>query len=365
MRVAIVGGGVIGLATAYALVEAGCDVTLMDKQDIPNPNSASYDLSRMMRLQYGPQSGYAQLAKRALTSWNTLQDKLGVQIYYPTGVCVWPATATPWSEATASTLRRSGVAYRKVSPKVDAGHLIEHAGLGDGIWTKEGGVLLAKAVVVALAAAVTRKGALLRPRTQVTSVDPRQATVTTSTGEVVQGDAVIVAAGAWTSNLFPDLVGRLTPIRSIAVYVTPPPGIASDWAAAPCTMIETRESMLYVLPPVPGAPLKFAGTANLRPADPDHPVPVSPKEARAVLEAFRSYLRNVEEYNIIGTAMGHYADPPDKTFIVERRDRIMIVSGCGGRMFKFAPLLGEEIATVLTGAAAPSQLAHWSMPVAA
>ena len=39
----------------------------MDKHDIPNPSSASYDLSRMMQLQYGPQSGYVRLAKRALT----------------------------------------------------------------------------------------------------------------------------------------------------------------------------------------------------------------------------------------------------------------------------------------------------------
>ena len=43
----------------------------------------------------------------------------------------------------------------------------------------------------------------------------------------------------------------------------------------------------------------------------------------------------------------------------------MIVSGCGGRMFKFAPLLGEEIAAVLTCAAAAAQLDHWSMPFAA
>ena len=364
MKIAIVGGGVIGLAAAYALVEAGRDVVLMDKQNIPNPSSASYDLSRMIRLQYGPQSGYARLAKQALTSWSKLQDELGMRLYYPTGVCVWPATDNAWSEATQSTLGPAGVAYRKVSPKIDAGSLIEHARLGDGIWTQEGGVLLAKAAVAALAAAVARKGALLRPRTEVTTVDPRQGTVMTRTGEVIQADAVIIAAGAWTSNLLPDLAGRLTPIRSIAVYVAPPPQTASDWAAAPCTMIETRESMLYILPPVPGAPLKFAGTANLRPADPDHPEPVSPQEAQAVLEAFRPYLLNIEDYSIIGTSMGHYADPPDKTFIVERRDRIMIVSGCGGRMFKFAPLLGEEIATVVTGAAAPSQIAHWSMPVA-
>jgi glycine/D-amino acid oxidase-like deaminating enzyme len=364
MKVAIIGGGVIGLATAYALVEAGCDVILMDKQEIPNPGSASYDLSRMIRLQYGPQTGYARLARRALTSWKKLQDELGIQLYHPTGVCVWPATASAWSVATHNALGRAGVVYHKVAPKIDAGRFIEHARLGDGIWTREGGVLLAKAVVAALAADVARKGALLRPGTEAASVDPGQGTVTTTTGEVIQGDAVIVAAGAWTSNLFPDFVGRLTPIRSIAVYVTPPPGFASDWDAAPCTMIETRESMLYALPPVPGAPLKLAGTANLRPADPDDPEPVSPQEARAVLEAFRPYLRDVDGYDIIGTAMGHYADPPDKTFIIERRDRVIIVSGCGGRMFKFAPLLGEEIAAVLTGAVAPGELAHWSMPSA-
>jgi glycine/D-amino acid oxidase-like deaminating enzyme len=38
MKVAIVGGGVIGLATADALVAAECDVILTDKQDISSPN---------------------------------------------------------------------------------------------------------------------------------------------------------------------------------------------------------------------------------------------------------------------------------------------------------------------------------------
>jgi sarcosine oxidase len=365
MRVAVVGGGVIGLAAAYGLAKAGSDVTVLDARDIPNPASASYDLSRMMRLQYGPQTGYARLAKQALTSWDRLQNELAVQLYYPTGVCVWPATASTWSKATSGALRVAGVAYREVSPEVEAGRLIDPSGLGDGIWTREGGVLLAERVVTALAAAAAREGAVLRLQTEATSVDPARAVVRTQAGETIQSDAVIMAAGAWTANLFPDLTGRLTPIRSVAVYVAPPPEFASDWAAAPCMMIETRESMLYALPPVPGAPLKLAGTANLRPADPNRPEPVSPEEALAVREAFRPYLRNVEGYTIIGTAMGHYADHPAKTFIVECRDRMVIVSGCGGRMFKFAPLLGEDIAAVLTGAASASQLDRWRKPLAA
>jgi len=363
VKVVIVGGGVIGLASAYALVQAGADVTVLDAQDIPNPGSASCDLSRMMRLQYGPQSGYARLAKQALTSWHKLQHSLGVQLYHTTGVCVWPGTASTWSEATRRALRDAGLPYRVVSPKVKAGRVVAHTVL-DGIWTEEGGVLLANRVVANLAAATVRKGAQLRPKTEATAVYPALGIVKTRAGEVIQGDAVIIAAGAWTANLLPDLARRLTTIRSIAVYAAPPAELAADWAAAPCTMIETSESMLYALPPVPGAPLKLAGTANLRPGDPSRPEPVSSEEARAVLEAFRPYLRNIDEYKIIGTSMGYYADPSDKTFIVERRDRIMIVSGCGGRMFKFAPLLGEEIAAVLTSAAPASQLDHWTRPLA-
>jgi glycine/D-amino acid oxidase-like deaminating enzyme len=113
----------------------------------------------------------------------------------------------------------------------------------------------------------------------------------------------------------------VTPIRSIVAYVTPPEDRAADWAAVPCTMIETQESMLYILPPVAEAPLKLAGTTNLRQADPDRPEAVSPQEAKSVLEVFRPHLPNIERYRIIDTAMGYYADPPDKTFIVEREGR--------------------------------------------
>jgi len=225
-------------------------------------------------------------------------------------------------------------------------------------------VLLADRVVTALAAAATRKGAQLQPGDAVSDVDAERGLVRTASGGVVEADAVIVTVGAWTSKLLPRFVGKLKPIRSIAVYVTPPEEIATDWAAAPCTMIETRESMLYTLPPIPEAPLKLAGTANLRQADPDRPEAVSPKETQAVLEAFRPYLPNIERYRVIGTAMGHYADPPNKTFIVERQGRSVIISGCGGRMFKFAPLLGTEIAAVLTGRAPSTTLDDWSRPLA-
>jgi sarcosine oxidase len=297
-------------------------------------------------------------------SWIELERTLGVQLYRPTGVCVWSATAEAWTSATPGALDDAGVVHEKADPDADAGRIFDPSALGHGVYTQEGGVLLADRVVTALVAAAARNGVRLQPGAAASDVDAERGRVRTASGGVIEADAVVVAVGAWTSKLLPRFIGKLKPIRSIAVYVMPPEELAAHWAAAPCTMIETRESMLYALPPVPEAPLKLAGTANLRQADPDRPEPVSLQEAQAVLEAFRPYLPNIEGYRVIGTAMGHYADPSDKTFIVERQGRAIIVSGCGGRMFKFAPLLGREIAAVVTGRALATTLDDWSRPLA-
>jgi glycine/D-amino acid oxidase-like deaminating enzyme len=361
MKVIVVGGGVVGLSTAHALLEAGCDVTVFDAGTIPNPASASYDRSRMMRLQYGPQWGYAHLARRALTAWLDLERTLGVQLYRPTGVCVWSATAEAWTAATRDALGEVGIAFEEAWPDAHAGRIFDPSALHQGVHLPDGGVLLADRVVAALATAIARRGARLQPGLAVSEVDAERAIVRTA-GGVVEADAVVVAVGAWTSKLLPRFRRRVTPIRSIVAYVRPPDELADDWAAAPCTMIETRDSMLYALPPVPEAPLKLAGTGNLRPADPDRPEPVSSQEAQAILEAFRPYLPQIDRYRLVGTAMGTYADPPDKTFIVERHGRSVVVTGCGGRMFKFGPLLGREIAAVLAGRTSAATLAPWNEP---
>lgn len=361
MKVVVIGAGIVGLSAAHALLEAGCDVIVFDARAIPNPASASYDRSRMMRLQYGPQGGYAHLARRALVAWTDLERTLGVSLYRPTGVCVWSATAEAWTSATRGTLAEAGIAHGEARLDLHAGRLFDPSALHHGVHVPDGGVLLADRAVTALATAVARKGARLQPGLTVSDVDAERGIIRTASG-IVEADAVVVAVGAWTSKLLRRFDRRVTPIRSIVAYVRPPDELAADWSAAPCTMIETRESMLYALPPVPEAPLKLAGTGNLRPADPDRPEPVSADEAQALLEAFRPYLPDIDRYRLLGTAMGCYADPPDKTFIVERQGRAVVVSGCGGRMFKFGPLLGKEIAAVLTGDASAATLDPWSKP---
>jgi glycine/D-amino acid oxidase-like deaminating enzyme len=56
-RVIIVGAGINGLATAWALIRRGYDVELFDKGPIPNPVASSYDEHRVTRHCYGEMRG--------------------------------------------------------------------------------------------------------------------------------------------------------------------------------------------------------------------------------------------------------------------------------------------------------------------
>ena len=57
--IAIVGGGIVGLSTAYWLAKAGHGVTVVERGPIPNPEAASADHHRLIRFSYGDEVGYA------------------------------------------------------------------------------------------------------------------------------------------------------------------------------------------------------------------------------------------------------------------------------------------------------------------
>jgi glycine/D-amino acid oxidase-like deaminating enzyme len=171
MKVAIVRSGILGLSAAHALLDAKCDVTVFDAYEIPNPASASYDRSRMMRLQYGPQSGYARLAHRALKSWVELEQALETRLYRPTGVCIRSATAESWTAATSVALADVGIEYQAASLDTYTERVLNRSALGHSVYTREGGVLLADQALIALTVVAARKGAWLRLRTPVIDVD--------------------------------------------------------------------------------------------------------------------------------------------------------------------------------------------------
>ena len=64
MRVIVIGGGIMGLCSAWALRRAGHEPVLYEQGPIPNPLASSCDEHRLTRFTYGAMTGYAAWCTR-------------------------------------------------------------------------------------------------------------------------------------------------------------------------------------------------------------------------------------------------------------------------------------------------------------
>ena len=80
--VIVVGGGIMGVQTAWHLAQMGQSVTVLDQFDVPNQWAASGDHLRVFRLTYGKDAFYTEMALKSLPLWlelNTLSEELCLQ----------------------------------------------------------------------------------------------------------------------------------------------------------------------------------------------------------------------------------------------------------------------------------------------
>ncbi|KAI9138351.1 FAD dependent oxidoreductase [Paraphysoderma sedebokerense] len=67
--VLIIGGGIFGLSTALSLLSSGHSVTVFDKSPLPAIDAASTDISKVIRLDYGHSKIYTTLAYLSILQW--------------------------------------------------------------------------------------------------------------------------------------------------------------------------------------------------------------------------------------------------------------------------------------------------------
>ena len=362
MKVAIIGAGIIGLSTAWALLRSGHQVVVLEQGPIPNPASASFDQHRMIRPHYGSQVGYTRMVEEAHGAWNLLWGDLRVNHYADTGVLAVDLGDHEWMKASQTALEATKMPFEIVDWQGIESYAPALAMDQDawGLFTPKAGVLFADRIVSDLAKWITKNNGFLRPYCPVSSLDVTMGRITLENGAEVEADRIVIAAGAWTSTLLPDLEARVQPVRSVVGYVEPPAGLATAWADGPALFLMTPAAHLYCLPPVRGSELKFGGAPILRPGDPNAPIDITGDDLRQIEQAFSPFLKNPKDHRLVRGAGAYYADPADKRFIVEQHGKAIVVTGCGGRMFKFGALVGSRVAQCLNGSFPTERLTEWA-----
>jgi sarcosine oxidase len=347
--VVVVGAGLLGSATAWALAARGVRAIVLEQFSLGHDRGSSHGAIRVFRLSY-PDPDYVRMAVAARAAWSRLEAAAGEQFIVPVG----GIDAGPGAAGCARALAQCGVAHAWLTAQA----------LGErfpGIRAKEGerflfqpdaGVCLAGRSVAALQRLAARDGAQIRAGTRVVGIERCRGgvAVRTSGGDLAAA-TVVVTAGPWAAALLAGLLARppalTATLQQVRYFEPAAPGLCwpvlLEWPA--------EGPVWYLVPQAGGAPgVKVAAHAPGRPVDPDGGpfTSIDPALEATAAGYVRARLPGLKPAGLAPETC-LYTMTADEDFLLGREGPVVVGGGGSGHAFKFGPLLGEMLASLALG----------------
>jgi sarcosine oxidase len=350
VKILVIGGGIAGLSTAWQGLRRGHDVVLIEQGDIPNSFGASGDHHRIIRRAYDPESGYAGLITDAFSAWRDLWADLGENHLDARGFMCISRKDGDEAERYRAGMDAGGFSYELLGPAEAARDypFLDPSAIRYLFRSPEGGALHCRAIARSMAEWLRANGADLRERTQAIAVDPDNALATLESGETLEADAVVVAAGAWVLRLFPELSSTLTTYRTAVAYLQPPPEHAEAWARSPTILDVGGDTDGYIIPPSGDGGLKFgSGLHKELTDDANADRAARPGEGEIIRDLFAPPLRNLDRYRVTDVRSCVYTFTSNERFFARSIGRALVVSACSGHGYKFGSAVGQRVVAAL------------------
>ncbi len=234
--VVVIGGGVMGVSTAYHLARRGARVTLLEAEQLLGMGSTGLNAGGF-RHQFSTAVNI-ELSKMSVTTFERFEEEFDQAV--DLNFCGYLFLLHTDADVAAFTRNvalqhEHGVMTRWLTPEDIAGVVpqLDLDGVVAGTFYERDGLVDPNGVLQGFARAASRAGALLRTSVRVTGAVVRAGaveSVTTTAGEFSAGSFVL-AAGPWSGE-----VGQLfgievpvQPIRRQIAVTAPIPGITRDF----------------------------------------------------------------------------------------------------------------------------------------
>lgn len=337
--VAIVGGGVMGLATAWELTRRGRRPVVLERFARGHHEGASHGATRNFNNAYD-QEHYLDLLVRARAGWDALGDVDGAPLLRLHGLVTHGDLDVA---AVRNELADRGIPAELISA---ADAMRRWSGMrveGDALWSSDAGVVRAADALRELERRIVSAGGEVRWNTPVAHLGetPDGAVLELADGTRLHADSVVVTAGAWTGKLLARFgLPRLTVTEETPSHFQPR-GDGSwpsfnhytDPAAYPATV--------YGMP-TPGEGVKVGFHLVGDEVDPDAR-PHMPTRQAALADYVREWMPGLSPDSAAPISCT-YTSTVDGTFVLDRRGHIVVGAGFSGHGFKFAPGIGATLA---------------------
>jgi sarcosine oxidase len=370
--VAVFGAGAFGGWTALSLVRRGAAVTLVDAWGPGNTRASSGGETRVIRATYGSHSVYTAMAAEALRRWQAYEARWNAGLLHRTGAVWLLGAETSFGDASLATLNGHGIALDEIGLAEAARRYPQMSfdSVSRVLLEPAAGYLFARRACIHVAGRVVAEGGTYRQAAAIAPARIDGHTVMLADGSTLEADLFVFACGPWLGALFPDVVGRLvSPTRQEVYYFGPPAGAAEFVAPALPVWLECADRFIYGIPADDGRGFKVADDTPGPLMDPTTDERVT---TPAGVDAVRRYLSRrfpaLRDAPLIGSEVCQYESTPDSHFIIDRhpgQPQVWIAGGGSGHAFKMGPVVGELVASLVLGDAAPDprfSLARFAAP---
>jgi glycine/D-amino acid oxidase-like deaminating enzyme len=365
-RVAIVGAGIFGATAALALRRRGHDVALFDPGPLPHPLAESTDVSKVVRLDYGPDDDYLAWMESALEGWRRWNAAWQEELFHEDGVLF----------LTRAPMTPGGFEHESFVRLLGRGHPVERLDAGairtrfpawstgayiDGYFNPAGGWAESARVVERVLRDATAAGVSLYERhtfERLAENGSRASGIVTREGNLFAADRVVVAAGSWTPQVLPFLAQCLCSVGQPVFQLAPAYPAPYEAPRFPVFGADIARTGYYGFPLTRDGRVKIANHGVGRVMHPEARERAVTPEDEAALRAFlRETFPGLAGASIVQTRVCVYSDTWDGHFWIApdpHREGLVVAAGGSGHAFKFAPVLGDWVADAVEGAPNPS-----------
>lgn len=367
----ILGAGIFGVTTAVELCKKKYSVAIINPGKIPHPLAESTDISKIIRMEYGADEEYMDMAATCMAKWREWNKLFNDTLYHETGFLLlskkqFDAESKCFESASLNNLLKKGYKPERINreelgKKFPAFNTDEYP---DGFYHANGGYAESGRVIETLTKYAIELGTDVyegRTAEEIIILNNKTEGVKTREGENFISENVIVCAG----NLTPFLVPELKPYMKITghpvFHLKPSHPELFTYPKFNVFAADISNTGWYGFPLHPKEKVvKIASHGiGLDIQDPVHDERVVYEKD---IEQLRLFLKNsipaLANDPIVYTRRCCYTDTLDGHFWIDRHPEIKgltIGSGGSGHGFKMGPVIGEMIAAVAEG-----KPHHWS-----
>jgi sarcosine oxidase len=357
----VIGAGLAGAATAWSLTLRGYEVTIVERTRPTANDGSSHGSARIFRYAY-LDPFYTRLAVQARKRWDELERVSGTDLIIQTGSLDFGVARDP--QTLAAVLEAEGVEHELVGREEARSRWPQIAVDTEVLWHPKAGVIDPESAVRTMVEQATKHGAQLLTDWELATISRARNgfRLRAANGDEVDAEKIVVATGGWLPHLLADLplptdFRAGLPAFQVSqeqAYHFPYRDITTTW---PTFIHKSPALYTYSLPG--GRDAGFRGQ-KLAEFHGGLKIPSAVHQTGIIDPANRAKLIDYVTRFLPGLVPQPYAETtclftstPTEDFVIDGVDGIVLVSACSGHGAKFAPLIGDIAADVVTGSTVP------------